>query len=249
MEFLLTPNQISLISSRFASKNIIKEFLIYVKKPVYILEESTMTLKERLFYIKQLLKFKLCAVLVLIPFMILAKKVTGADSFHWNDSWTFYFSIVLIAPILEELVFRNALKYSRVAIAIAIGLILRMICKNFITQPDYIPTAIGLCFLSIPFIAIALKYVDSALKNLWINNFHFIFHAVAIIFGLVHLSNYDHINNYFLAIPLIASQVISGYVLGFIKMKFGILYSISLHSTWNFITSIVFLITLITKLF
>ena len=249
MEFLLTSAQISWIASRFNAKNIITEFLLYVKKPVYVSENTEMTLKQKVFYVKQLLKFHFSTFLILIPLILLSERITGASFDNGlGDNWSSYFAVVLIAPVIEELIFRNALKYSRFTLAIGIGLGLRFIFKNTLPE-DYIPMAVGFSFSSIPLLIIVFKHFNQQIKTFWIQQFPVIFHTIAITFGLVHLLNYEHINNYFLAIPLISSQIISGYILGFVRMKFGILYSISLHITWNFIVSTFLLITLITKLF
>jgi membrane protease YdiL (CAAX protease family) len=87
------------------------------------------------------------------------------------------------------------------------------------------------------------------MKKLWIRSFPFLFHVFAITFGLVHLSNYSHISNYFLAIPLVSSQFVSGYVLGFVRMKFGLIYSMGLHSVWNFFAFIALFVKLIAEFF
>ncbi|MDZ7899059.1 MAG: CPBP family glutamic-type intramembrane protease [Arcicella sp.] len=247
---LLRESRISWISSKFAAKNIIREFLVYAKRPTYILEESVITQKEKIFYIKQLLKFEACVALILFPLIFLTKELTNAEySGFKEDNWKTYFIVVLVAPILEEVIFRNALRYSRIAIAIGICLGSWWIAESSIIQSKYIPTAVGLSFLLVPIIYIGLKYCDSPLKNFWTNNFHVVFHVIAISFGLMHLLNYDNINNYLLAIPLVSVQIVFGYLFGFVRMKFGLSYSIGLHITWNFILSIYLLTTLIIDLF
>jgi hypothetical protein len=249
MNFLLTESQISWISSRFAAKNIIREFLIYVRKPTYILEEPVITQKEKISYIKQLLKLKACVVLILFPLMILSEELTNAEYTAFKeDNWKNYFNIVLIAPILEEIIFRKALIYSRIAISIGTCLGLGWIIGGLIVHPDYIPLVVGLSILAIPIIIVISLDWDSFLKNLWINNFHIIFHVVAITFGLVHLLNYNNINNYILALPLVSSQIVSGYFLGFVRMRLGLSYSIGLHITWNFILTIYLLGILIIEI-
>ncbi len=64
--------------------------------------------------------------------------------------------------------------------------------------------------------------------------FRVAFYVFAIIFGLVHLSNFKITANILLLAPiLVAPQIILGGYLGFIRVKFGLLWSILLHATYN----------------
>ncbi|MDZ7899069.1 MAG: hypothetical protein U5N85_13730 [Arcicella sp.] len=104
-DFLLRESRISWISSKFSAKNIIREFLVYAKRPTYILEESVITQKEKIFYIKQLLKFEACVAFILFPLIFLTKELTNAEySGFKEDNWKAYFIVVLVAPILEEII-------------------------------------------------------------------------------------------------------------------------------------------------
>ena len=104
-------------------------------------------------------------------------------------------------------------------------------------------------FLSIPIIYLITKPFDAVFEAFRAKNFKYIFHFVAIGFGLAHLSNYENISNYLFAVPLVTSQIISGYVLGFVRMKLGFGYGVALHSAWNFIASFGMLVVLLAKFF
>ncbi len=64
--------------------------------------------------------------------------------------------------------------------------------------------------------------------------FKIVFYAFAIIFGLIHLSNFQITTNILLLAPiLVAPQIILGGYLGFIRVRFGLIWSILLHASYN----------------
>ena len=68
---------------------------------------------------------------------------------------------------------------------------------------------------------------------------------MAFIFGYIHIFNYELITNVLLFSPiLIGPQIFMGFYLGYIRIKFGLVYSICLHAMYNFILVTPFLIGL-----
>lgn len=67
-------------------------------------------------------------------------------------------------------------------------------------------------------------------------NFKFFFYLFAVLFGLVHLFNFKDnftITTLLVTPILIAPQTVLGGYLGFIRVKFGLLWSILLHAVYN----------------
>ncbi len=65
-------------------------------------------------------------------------------------------------------------------------------------------------------------------------NFKYIFYGVALIFGFIHISNYDITTTSLLLSPLlVAPQIIAGLILGYVRIRLGLPYSILLHSMFN----------------
>ncbi|MFT4575965.1 MAG: membrane protease YdiL (CAAX protease family) [Polaribacter sp.] len=65
-------------------------------------------------------------------------------------------------------------------------------------------------------------------------NFKIAFYAFAIAFGFIHITNYEITTSILLFSPLlIAPQVFAGLYFGFIRVKFGLVWSIALHATYN----------------
>ena len=65
-------------------------------------------------------------------------------------------------------------------------------------------------------------------------SFKWIFYGFAIIFGYIHITNYDLTTNVLLISPiLVAPQIILGLLLGLIRVKLGLIYSILFHAVYN----------------
>jgi membrane protease YdiL (CAAX protease family) len=73
--------------------------------------------------------------------------------------------------------------------------------------------------------------------------FKIAFYAFAIAFGFLHITNYEMTKNILLFSPLlIAPQIFAGLYFGFIRVKFGLLWSIALHATYNALLFSLFLL-------
>lgn len=61
------------------------------------------------------------------------------------------------------------------------------------------------------------------------------FYIFAILFGLVHLSNYTNITSTIVILTpiLVAPQLLLGFYFGYIRVRFGLHWSIALHATYN----------------
>jgi membrane protease YdiL (CAAX protease family) len=65
-------------------------------------------------------------------------------------------------------------------------------------------------------------------------SFKIAFYIFALIFGFVHLSNFELTTNVLLLSPiLVLPQIILGGYLGYIRVRFGLQWSILLHGTYN----------------
>ncbi|CAM1364310.1 CAAX protease [Tenacibaculum sediminilitoris] len=64
--------------------------------------------------------------------------------------------------------------------------------------------------------------------------FRIAFYVFAILFGFVHISNYEISINVLLLSPiLVLPQTLLGFYLGFIRVRFSLLWSIALHAVYN----------------
>lgn len=66
--------------------------------------------------------------------------------------------------------------------------------------------------------------------------FPFVFYVLTLGFGFMHISNYEMtLQNLALSPFLVAPQLAAGLLLGFARVRFGLLYSILLHALYNFV--------------
>ncbi len=64
--------------------------------------------------------------------------------------------------------------------------------------------------------------------------FKIAFYASALLFGAIHLTNFEIFTDYFWLAPvLVAPQTAAGFFLGFIRVKLGLIWSILLHAAHN----------------
>ena len=65
-------------------------------------------------------------------------------------------------------------------------------------------------------------------------SFKIAFYIFTLIFGLIHISNFEITTNVLLLSPiLVLPQILLGGYLGFIRVKFGLQWSMLLHATYN----------------
>lgn len=64
--------------------------------------------------------------------------------------------------------------------------------------------------------------------------FKYAFYISAILFGVIHISNFEFNPQVLLLAPLlVAPQIVIGVFLGYIRVKLGLLWSILLHAAYN----------------
>lgn len=65
-------------------------------------------------------------------------------------------------------------------------------------------------------------------------SFRYIFYGFAIVFGYVHITNFEITTKVLLVSPiLVAPQTMLGLLLGMIRVKLGLIYSILFHGIYN----------------
>lgn len=145
----------------------------------------------------------------------------------------FFVGAVFIAPVIEELIFRAQLKRFTgfiLFIAFACGILLTAVTGTY------------WAFLISPFIFIILFVIYrytlagsiSRKFGFWQRVFPWHFYFTAICFALVHLSNFERGTALIpLGILYTLPQFTIGLVLGFTRMRYGLRYSVALHSLYN----------------
>jgi membrane protease YdiL (CAAX protease family) len=148
--------------------------------------------------------------------------------------------IILVAPVIEELMFRSLIKPSHTDLVLFIAAWPVFIAATCI--PPDVHWFFKVCFLAV--VLACLTYIGTQLINPFkgrhlrskISSWYIpIWILTSILFGLVHITNY--VETFTLNIPLfllIVPRIVAGFIFGYIKIKNKHLgWSIAMHSMNN----------------
>lgn len=189
--------------------------------------------------------FDFCLFFVYASITFLLRKYHIIEMPHFKaglysgSNWRMFVKIVLVAPVLEEALFRLNLKSNSLKLAIGISVFTLMCFFLFFggnLSDHFFLYSVYLLFISTLFYFVLKKY-DSAIRRGVANNIRWIFYCSAVSFGLMHLTNYD-LNNVSVPASLfyVVPQTLGGFFLGYIRMKFGFWYAYMFHGISNAIT-------------
>jgi membrane protease YdiL (CAAX protease family) len=118
--------------------------------------------------------------------------------------------VVVLVPFVEELVFRLYLRFKNNDLAHVIILLASLKRKHNKAR------------------------TETALSNFWTNHFRSIFYFSAILFGFIHLTNYEYNFAILLLSPiLILPQFIAGLFLGYLRIKYDLVLGYIMHAIHN----------------
>ena len=216
------------------------ELVKYILKPQESLEN------DKSFYITILRFF----MLIVISFLLKALSVLIIQSLYnlevipefkrdlgasTNSIRNNIFYAALLFPIIEELSFRLYLKRNVINIFISSFFMTYMIVTNFIFQTStFSLSENGLIRILISLtVALLILYIHK-MKKIKLK-FNLLYYLSAVLFGLVHIYNYDYTNYKVLifAIIICLPQITSGLLYGYTRIKYGIIGSIILHMLIN----------------
>lgn len=152
----------------------------------------------------------------------------------------FILMAVMIAPILEESMFRTLIKPSFTEIYIFICAVLAFVSLGFIPQEAHSLLKYGLVILSAIIIFLFLQSLKPSrtlrvFRIILYRNYRFIWLLTAALFGLVHIWNYVEGWQFDLILfLLIFPRIIAGYFFGKIKVENGnLIWPITMHAMNN----------------
>lgn len=176
-----------------------------------------------------------------------------------------FFLIAIWAPISEEVAFRLGLRFSPLNWALSLSFILLFLISfidfpffpsDFLTLNSWMgtfSTTIFILFTAILiFRVLSYKKIASFVEKFFRKNFKFFFYTLAILFGALHITNYD-INlreMWFFTPILVAPQLFLSFAISFIRMQYGFAWAVFTHAFNNVvaITPILFLLPAIESL-
>jgi hypothetical protein len=139
---------------------------------------------------------------------------------------------VLVVPPIEEVVFRLWLRVNRSALFAVAFLVLFV---GVLLLPVSNLGAVLLIALSVLILVATLMGYDADIEQVVAHHFGFFFYASAVLFALTHITNYTPLNPQTLLFAplLVMPQFIVGTMLGYIRVRYGIGYSILFHVVVN----------------
>jgi uncharacterized protein (TIGR03435 family) len=193
-----------------------KDFSDFLKQPADK-QDSIQTGKRRTRVFFSLLVIDLLLMLAITPV------ISMVDTMGWVNMdnhattkliaqfplWQVFVLAVLIGPLIEEIIFRFFLRYRR----------------NFLIH--------FIISLSSPK---RRDSVESFFERYWSLGFPVIFYVSAVLFALIHLSNFEYSPSIWLFAPvLVAPQFIAGLINGYIRVKYNFMLGYSMHAAHNLI--------------
>ncbi|GEM47416.1 CPBP family glutamic-type intramembrane protease [Deinococcus cellulosilyticus] len=143
---------------------------------------------------------------------------------------------ILGAAFVEEVIFRLPIGPYRSRYLIPGGLMLVLLgwaFKSMLWMQVVIAFGMGLFVLGI--LGLHYDYKDM-LRDVWRRAFPVMFYLFALIFALVHLSNYNEglkSLNVFTMLLLVIPQFLAGLTFGYVRHRMGFLNAVAIHAAYN----------------
>jgi len=158
-----------------------------------------------------------------------------------NKPWLLFFFGVVLAPLVEEALFRLPLRYTPVNLTLPAFLWIFFIF-GILGSAKLIPEILILPFLLLAVIGcLSLQiWLKQKVSPKQIHTFYekwigFFFYSSTIIFGLIHISNFQLINQQALLLAplLVLPQLLVGFLLGFVRLQYGFWWCVLVHAFHN----------------
>ena len=214
-----------------APKSLLGSFLHFLRSPDLQASPDMISPKEKLIRILRL--FSLKWVIIVLVFLVLDIVNAPSGELVEDDfsisAISLFFSAVVLAPLLEELVFRLPLRPSVTAVAILYSLFIFWL-SLWIAVYSSLLSAVLFVFVSF---YIARTFIQKDfLQAFYRQHPYFLFYSSTLVFGAVHVFNYEQASWKLLPL-LVFSQTIGGLLLGFVRIRYGFWWAVFLHAFHN----------------
>lgn len=153
---------------------------------------------------------------------------------------------VLLVPFIEEIIFRLSLLFKPIFLTIACCLLFYIVVSKFYFNVNYLFLDSTLflrltltLIIGILVFIITSKFSDR-LTIFWNNNFKWIYYISVLVFGFLHVFNYQiDTQDLNIVLLLVLPQLLGGVVLGFIRIRYGFVYCCIFHSCFNIIPMLI----------
>jgi len=249
------------------NKSLVLSFYSFLRNPKHEVAKSDD--KRKIWTVFRLWSLVLAVIIVTqIPISILID-LSNYDQeqnfiFDLLFSTPLYLIIFLFyiwAPLSEELAFRMAMKYSPFRLSFSVSISLLMFLDylvGFVYKlfPEFANWAAGLSnfYFIIIYVSFILFFgfgfgyflkrekINKNVSRWYKQNFSYVFYILSLCFGLGHILNYYNFGSQLYILPLLVwPQFVIGLALGYVRMIFGLHWSVFMHFFHNFVFSAPFL--------
>lgn len=147
------------------------------------------------------------------------------------------FTGLVLAPVLEELLFRGWLTGRIAALRFALYGMAAMACflGSFYAEPD-LAEIVGLAGVAIAFAGLVhwsyTRHRDTAVPAWFILHFHWFAWGSTLLFGLLHIGNYEPVTHP-LGVLVVLPQTIGGLLLAYTRTRLGLGAAMAHHAAFN----------------
>lgn len=215
---------------------VLKDFILFLVKPNF---ENQLELGSIYHFLKMIWKSFLVILLIdaifflaistPLKFFNLLPTSRELDLNHYQ-----IFKISLLLPVIEELIFRLPLKISRINLVVSLTIIVFLIVNKINTYASVL-----ISILLFGFMLLMLKR-ESKFMNMadifYSKYFYQIFYFQALLFGFLHLMNYNLDIRLFYLFPIfVINYILTGCYLGYVRVRYnyGIYLCIATHIAIN----------------
>ncbi|MFW5888487.1 MAG: CPBP family intramembrane glutamic endopeptidase [Patescibacteria group bacterium] len=247
--------------------SLLGNFLSYLRHPEYVTQVSDIAMYKKIVQIFKLWSFIIVVVFILgVLFSMLMNflgveeiKSSVMDMFLDQPLYVFLFLAIVWAPVVEEFTFRLGLLYSPFRLSFSAAFLMIIVFSLLFKFTDiyslpffpeglvdfvqdkglYLYIFSVLSLGSIFGFVLRRKTDFNVVQKFYTKNFTKIFYCSAILFAILHLLNFNNSGNFWFLLPLlIVPQFLVGLVLAYIRMKYGIIWSVFGHFLHNGVISL-----------
>lgn len=240
--------------------SILRSFFEFITHPKILVEKTQISVVRQSWLILQLISLTLYLSLILAAFNTWLLSHFGFDIYSnslINNQVSNYglidtlVSLIIIAPILEELAFRGWLTFNKMTVTFSTAFLaftlytlmlqLSSVAPNSSTSTIIFGTLITVYIILA--VAFNLLFIPVTVRLFFQKHFRALVYFSILGFAFLHLFNYQSLIQIWpLAFLLILPQIIGASVLTFVRVRFGLIASIIAHSGFNLIPSLQFLV-------
>lgn len=229
---------------------LIKDFINYLLKPEYIHAKDPNGRLQSAWAAFRIWSLTFLISLFGVPISLLISNLHGV-SFADHAGYQYaadrtmlqvIWGAILFFPIWEELVFRIGLRFSRINLSVGLAfaavyfsrlvmIVLEIPRPSWLFSPD---TLVGIISILVPALAITifiwlLSFIgDERLTSIYQRRFDVVFYLPLLTFALLHALNYE--KELWIFAPLITiPQLFLAAGFGYIRMKYGLGWSVFMH--------------------